>query len=604
MAPFKKLRFGTDLEIPWGIFEFLGCKFSEPHGLESVPELEGLVFGESPTGFPVSAIRPDEDWNCYLNEVSKVDYDCTKGVLPSPIEALFVDDSVPEVGWSLRGGQLPTPFHLGVVRGNLTQYRKEAKLDFLNEKNVKFHDGALGIVFEALVANGMLGFTYLSEYEVWYGTPDGHLGKLNLDTAIGALIKLGDSKKQGFEVAPEFMLHITRYDRERTKSFDPMLAWPSKYSLKDARLAIEKIAAGKGRIFQAQSMPVATTGRWLIGDFIARFMKASKEGGFPSIIGFVLSRGGWHELLKDLSFGWAVDEQDSGDASKWDKNWLNYWHYVICVILSALTQDEEHSRLIFRHYDRVIRSPGFMTIIGWLVVLTKGQPSGDIATIVFNTIGQWIMYAQAYCSVAPPEFWTYRDMEQNCRARLGGDDSVSCLSRHMRAWLARPYYPEQAPMTWAEKITDTFSQSGWEVILVSGSLMDIEFMGYNTVLVDYEKEGYGVWHLPALPMSTVMSINEWWKRAKNRDVPLPVKQLARYYACVEKAFPHIWGSELGKAFFTEAWRWLEKQVAIHRNNPCVEVRSAARGVPTIRDIADVYFPVPIPQALIYERLRK
>lgn len=597
------------MEIPWSIFDFLGCKFSRPEGLESVPELSGLVFGQSPTGFPVSAIKPDSDWENFLFETVQHQMSnnyCTKGSATLPLDALFLgEDSVDESAWPLRGGQLPTPFNLGVVKGNMKQYREKARLEFLEGKNVKFFDGAMEIVLEACLDNDMGGFTYLSEYETWFGTQDGSLGPLNMKTAIGALLKLGDSKEEGFRNAPTFMLEITRLDKERTISEEPMLAWPSKYSLKDARLAIEKIAAGKGRIFQAQSMPVATTGRWLIGDFVGRFMKASKTGKFPSIIGFVLSRGGWHELLKDLSFGWTVDEQDSGDASKWDKNWLNYWHYLICCLLANLCGDEEHARRIFRHYDRVIRSPAFLTITGWLISLTKGQPSGDIATIVFNTLGQWFMYAYAYCSVAPPNFWTFRDMEQNCRVRLGGDDSVSCLSKHMRAWLANPYYPEIEPLNWQDRITTSFAHSGWEVILVSGTLEEIEFMGYNTILVDYEAEGYGAWHLPALPLRTVMSINEWWKRAKTNLTPLPVKQLARYYACVEKAFPHIWSSDpVGRDFFREAWTWLERNKNTYRDNPCVEIQSAARGIPTIRDIANVYFPVPVPQALIHEQIRK
>jgi hypothetical protein len=256
---------------------------------------------------------------------------------------------------------------------------------------------------------------------------------------------------------------------------------------------------------------------------------------------------------------------------------------------------------IFRHVQRVIMCPTILAMLGLLFVKTKGEPSGDVATIIFNTMAGWMGYCLAYCRALKGhrEFMNLRDMEANVRLRVGGDDSAMCLSQHMRAWCV------QSGIDWAQHVVTTFADLNWTLILNYGELNEIEFMGYRTIVADLRDHMCGVWHLPALPLGTVQSINEWYKKAKNDDVPMPVKDLARYYACVEKAFPHLWSDDpVARKFVQLPIAWLDRQREIYRHNPCWEIASAARGIPTLLDIANTYFPVPIPLSLIYDRLRE
>jgi hypothetical protein len=147
---------------------------------------------------------------------------------------------------------------------------------------------------------------------------------MNLKTSIGALLnKLGRNKEIGLSKHLDLLFEMHDDDWEHLVDLkQPVYAWFSKMSLKDARMDIAKVAEHKGRLFEAQAMPCSLSGRRLLGDFIRRFMRACRNGGFVGVIGLVFSRGGWHECLKDMSDGFSIPDQFNADASKWDKNFF------------------------------------------------------------------------------------------------------------------------------------------------------------------------------------------------------------------------------------------------------------------------------------------
>lgn len=576
--------------IPLNWYGFLGAKFEKPVN-EGVPEVEGFEIAQAKTGFPVSVFRQDEDYRLFLLEGGVKKQNVTSAVRPSTFEA----------GWSLSSGQSPTIFNTRVLRKNLVLLKQKGEVKV--EDSTFF--GAIDIVLEELFKHGCGGFKELSEFEALFGTPDGNLGPLNMRSAAGACMKLGSSKQVAWENAPGTCVEMERDDYDAIINLDrEVYAWISKTSLKDARLDNEKIADEKGRIFQAQAFPVSITGRRLIGGFIARFMEACKRGGFFGVIGFVLARGGWHELLGELTDGFDLErilKTYPGDVSKYDKGWLYIWHCVLVWMLTVLCADPVLGIRINRHYDRVLRSPTMLAILGLIILLTKGQPSGDIATIVFNTIVLVLQYCRAYCTIAPPNFWNARDCFQNMILKAGGDDSISTLSTQMRAWLGRG-------QRWEDLIRDTFAASGWVIILEEKALLDAEFMGYGSTLagVDEEETIYtGLKFLPALPLNAVMAIDEWFKFKSDAGVPKELKDVSRYAAAFEKAFPHLWSrDEEAQEYVAIAEWWLARVRAKYWDDPCPDTRKAARGVPSLADLGELYFGRPIPQPFLNGKLEK
>jgi len=568
------------LEIPTQYYGFLGAKFSKPI-CEEVPEIDGLSVAATQTGYPVSAIREDTEYLRFLYEGRDPQIIEEGGQLPF------------EANWGLRGGQSMTPFNIRVLRKNLATLKTTARLEISEDR----FWSAFSIMIEELLNVGCGGFQELSEEEAWFGLEDGSLNPINMNTAVGAVLsKLGESKKVAFQNAPGLYVTMMRDDYDRISNFkDRPYAWISKTSLKDARLDNIKISQDKGRIFQAQSVPVSMTGRRLTGNFTAAFTRACKRGGFFGVIGFILSRGGWHKLLGELSDNFERMITYPGDVSKWDKNWLNHWHMVLVWLLAVLCDDPILAKKICRHYDRVVRSPTLVAIIGIIIVLTKGQPSGDVNTITFNTIILAFMYILAYLAVAPKEFWNAGDCFSNMILRAGGDDSITTLSANMRSWLGN------AGMSWEDLVRTTFSQSGWEIILEEKMLIDAEFMGYGSTLPTLEDK-VGVMFLPALPLNAVMSIDEWYKTSKNSDVPEKVRQLARYFAGVEKAFPHLFSRDPdARAYAKIALQWLKRVQNKYWEDPSIMVSKAARGIPSLSAVAELYFGYPVPLQYIYAK---
>lgn len=568
-----KLRFGTPLRIPTDWYRFLGAKFEKPVDC-GVPEVGDLVIAQAKTGYPVSVIREDQEYLKFCFESGRERRKSPEGA-----------NSVLEAGWQLRGGQSPTHFNLNVLRKNLEKLKQPCSLGFKEEV---FY-GAFEIMYEELCDKGCSGFKELTEYEALYGLADGSLNPTNMKTSVGACMKMGESKEVARENNPGLYLEIQRDDYDAIDERDrEALAWISKTSLKDARLDDVKLAEGKGRIFQAQNYAVSFTGRKLIGGFIGKFMDACKRGGFFGVIGFVLSRGGWHELLAELTNDWEEDRMITypGDVSKYDKDWLYHWHMVLLWLLALLCGDAELTRKMTKHYDRVLHSPTMLAIVGLIIMLSKGQPSGDVATIVFNTIILTFNYVMAYCMVAPKECWNARECFGNMILRAGGDDSITTLSSQMRAWLGRGG-------TWPDVVRQIFSSSGWTIVLEEKSLIDAEFMGYGSTLADDPETG--LMFLPALPLNATMSIDQWYKFKKKSELPEMVKFIARYSAGAEKAFPHMWSRDPDARDYVKiAFGMLRRVRLQYWDDPCPEIRKAARGVPSIAALAELYFGYPIP----------
>jgi len=546
-----------------------------------VPEVEGLEIAQALTGYPVSVIREDSQYQMFLKESLKINND-TSAVRPATFES----------NWHLSGAQCPTTFNLAVLRKNLELLKTGGELKLDDEA----FWGAFRIIFEEMVNFDCHGFKELSKQEASMGTVDGELNPVNMKTSVGALMKMGDSKETAFEKNSALYVEIEDddYDSIENEEREP-LAWVSKTSLKDARMDVAKVDEGKGRIFQAQHFATSYTGRRLIGQFIARFMSACRKGGFFGVIGFILSRGGWHELLGELTNGFdpeRVLETYPGDVSKFDKGWLYFWHQILVWLLALLCDDEILARKINRHYDRVLRAPTMLTIVGLIVILTKGQPSGDIATIIFNTIILVFNYCMAYCKVAPKSLWCAHDCFGNMILKAGGDDSISTLSIQMRKWLGS--------QPWEEVVRKQFADSGWTIVLDKRALIDAEFMGYGSTLADQEETGYKF--LPALPFNAVMSIDQWRKFKKDKTVPMEIKDMMRYAAAAEKAFPHIWSRDPdAREYVRIAFEWMRRVRRQYWEHPCPEVRNAARGVPSVLAIAELYFGFPIPLGILNDR---
>lgn len=544
-----------------------------------IPELKGLAFLQTDAGYPVSRIVGDREWEGFLNETK--------------------EEISPENAWVPRGNQVPTVFNTTVLRKNLLPYSSSAAPTVEKLEKKKF--AAAAMMVEGLEDVGCGQFNELTMSEAWLGSNDGRLERLDMKTSMGAIFsKLGESKERAMLYHGDYVIPLCDMDYHMVSDPDmPLYIWLSKMSLKDARIPVEKAMESKGRVFQAGAIVSTITGRRLIGDFIGRFMHACSQGAWIGIVSLVLMRGGWDTMMHDLG---EVDYADRielikvfcGDLTKMDKNWLRSQHWWCCLIVGALASSKEHAQKIWRHYERVSCSPTLLTIYGFICMLTKGQPSGDIATVIFNTIILVLIYMLSYCKVAPKKYWFFKDFNENLRLKALGDDSASCLSAAMRSWLGSGGY------TYEQLIVETFAEQNFEITIEEKTLGTIDFVGHTSVVARTKR---GKVLLPALPGRVVMSINEWRKEPKNPDVYKEVANLSRYHASVERAFPYLWSEDKEmKDYFKLCYQWERKTKEKLIESSIAEIRANARGVPTLSELAELYFGYRISQAEIGDRL--
>jgi len=539
----------------------MGIEWRKP---TKVPEkLEPFVICESDTGYPTSVIRPDGDWARYVEEEWK-----------------------DEVGWTMSGGYAPTIFDIEVLVKQLEYFITPAR----GPQNFEAWRGGCAILQEAL----QIEIGTISEYtmqEAVFGSNDGLLAAIPFDTGSGfGLHKLAPKKLELFSDHLDFLIYLLYDDWERLGDESrSLLVWPPKGSLKDARLPVEKLAKKKGRLFSGSNTISSVSGRRVMGNFVGKFAERSAKGGFFGVVSYVLARGGWHDLVRELTQDFVVTEVNDFDVAHWDKDYIRIVQYHVMIAVCMLAADPLHKIRLWRHYERVFASPIFVTIAGWLMYLFKGWHSGDIATVVINSLGQALVYMYIFCQFTPKEMWTYSHFKRNIFLKTMGDDGANTLSVTFESSL---------PRGWVDIVIEGFAEFNWEVEMPRDPQRpgkvddDFSFSGHKSLLVTVPTMvGEQTYALPVLPFPVVLSINEWRKLKKSPDIPEAVRDLARYQAAWERAFPYLWHKDEDKKNFARiAWFYLCRKRATCLVSVSELTRKAAEGLPSIMDLIRLYFP--------------
>lgn len=320
-------------------------------------------------------------------------------------------------------------------------------------------------------------------------------------------------------------------------------------------------------------------------------MKRCADGGFLGIVSYNLVRGGWHTMMMELTDDDTLKDLFDFDIKWFDKDHIRQLHFDIFTAICNLAGSVDLAHKIWRHYERVMHSPTLITIIGLLIYFARGQPSGDIATVILNTLAQCIVYMYIYCQATKghPELQNYNDFNRNIRLRMLGDDSASCLN---------PAFESKLTRSWIDHVYAGFGEFGWTVEMpreppqATKLLEDFTFVGHRCMAARVgTRLGPKTYYLPTLPFEVLLSINEYYKASKNSEVPDRIRHLGRYYASFERSFPYLFSKDpIEREYVKHCYHWLRRKVSecLKDMNPLV--RKAAEGVPTLHDLVELYFP--------------
>jgi hypothetical protein len=510
-----------------------------------------------PSGFPVSNIVPDSDWDRFLQESS----------------------------FNYRSGFDKAQFS---VKAAMIQLKNVTVPSKCYESEEAWF-GMLNIIREAF--SQFPRFPLLSKSDAWLGSTSFGLEPLPLQTSPGyGFHKLGSTKEIVMRRNTDLVNEYIDEDFARLQNMNKsVFSWIHKLSLKDEKRDMDRITEVKTRVFNASNVVTAINGRRLLGAFIGMFMQESAGGYFFCSAGFSMAHGGWQRFLELLTYQFEREKAIDGDVKKWDKEFPVYMHYWQTILLASLCKGDDdvsaevHAQMLLSHYERIAFSPVIVPITGDIFGMTKMMPSGDVATIVKNSIGQLMVYGYMYCKHVENIHWDYADFTRSMFLRCIGDDTIATFD--LELW---PYDIDKT----ASIIESTYFELGWEWELNSGGVQswnNCTFAGFTSIVVHFNSTGKD-FCLPVLPFNRVMAINEFRKRKNTPETTVATKDFLRYVATVEKIFPYMWSNDSDEIEYVKlSFKWFARVQEEMIKSPIISERVVGEAFKGPIHFVNIYF---------------
>jgi hypothetical protein len=208
-------------------------------------------------------------------------------------------------------------------------------------------------------------------------------------------------------------------------------------TLKDERRPIEKVEAGKTRLFSAGEMAYTVVFRQMFLPFIAHMMRNRIE--FEATVGINVYSFEWTEMITKLFE--VGNKFAAGDFQNFDQTLLGQilwaiFHMIIIPFYGGREKiGEEAYKLMISLWSEIVYSVHVHgdEILGW----THSQPSGCPITTILNCLFQMIAFRIAFLLCALKYCQKYADLSyfsKFVRAAFYGDDSLLCIADAIIEW--------------------------------------------------------------------------------------------------------------------------------------------------------------------------
>lgn len=187
-------------------------------------------------------------------------------------------------------------------------------------------------------------------------------------------------------------------------------------TLKDERRPIEKVNAGKTRVFSAGSMDFVLNVRQYFLSFNAAMMENRIENEIA--LGINPFSEDWHYLA--LHLNQKGDQVCAGDFSNFDGSLLSSMLWAVCDIINAWYGDcEENQRVRYVLFADIINSIHINgnNVYGW----THSQPSGNPLTTTINCLMNCLIFRYVFITATG---LTMREWDKHISFVSYGDDNV------------------------------------------------------------------------------------------------------------------------------------------------------------------------------------
>nr|URG14948.1 MAG: polyprotein [Picornaviridae sp.] len=200
-------------------------------------------------------------------------------------------------------------------------------------------------------------------------------------------------------------------------------------TLKDERRKLEKVRAGKTRVFTIPPVDFTICARRLFQSFIVMLYK-NRIRTF-SAVGISPESGEWTQLWNRLNE--VSDTGFAGDYSSFDGNLSPQIMMAACDIINNWYADDFEAQ-VMRHtiFDEIIHT--LQVGINSVYLTHLGNPSGTPFTATLNTMVNAIYLRYAWLELAPIEMRSLVFFDKYVRDQEYGDDILCAVHPDVQSW--------------------------------------------------------------------------------------------------------------------------------------------------------------------------
>lgn len=395
----------------------------------------------------------------------------------------------------------------------------------------------------------------LTENESINGIPGAeHMDSMNMQTSPGwpyrALKRNVKGKEYLFrgEIGERVVddVELRRRLDFRRECLERGVRCPSAWTdcVKDERRPLDKVAAGKTRVFTIAPVDFTIETRRYFLSFVA-MLESNYITGSDSAIGVNPESPDWTmlmtRLLENSNLGFA------GDFGRYDSSLHPEVIYALNDIISGWYDDGEQNRRIREVLlDEMIHT----VVIGNNCCYAKhrGNPSGCPITSTLNTLCNMIYMRYVFLKLAPCNYSSLVHYDKNVCSIMYGDDNILSVKPEVLEWFNM--------MT----VQQAFQELGMEYTTADKAMVDVPY--YDVTTLSFLKRAFrksGAYWVPLMDVITIQESTNWIRNCDDES-----------QACIDNVNDGLrWAFFYGRSYFESFRKCVVRALEECNIFPCV-----------------------------------
>jgi hypothetical protein len=273
--------------------------------------------------------------------------------------------------------------------------------------------------------------------------------------------------------------------------------------LKDETRPIEKVQAGKTRLFARASLHQYILARMLFAPLLAAI---HSKGLSPFSIGIDPCSAAWRNLCRSM-YKYGGKKILNGDFSNYDVFHIFSFALQVYIAIAGFFSTVDHRRMVLNYL--LSRAQAIHVCLSTVYVALGSSPSGDFLTIFYNTIVNFYMHRVVFLLLYP-----LFDVDEHVTDSYEGDDSIIA---------ANDTVPKYNMVTVSRMFRDIW---GYEYTAPDKTLDLVPYVTMETAT--FCQRGFSQPHtsLVLAPLNTVSIHNiPLWTEDRERHVSIVVAEL-------------------------------------------------------------------------------